>query len=229
MNWWQRIFKKEKPERTEQLSLKERISAFRNLPRFFRLVWQSSPGMMLANFILRILRSAIPVAILYVGKLIIDGIIHLKDNPSSQNFLWQLVALEFGLLIVSDALGRIISLFDTLIGEKFANSTSVQIMQHAARLDLEQFEDSQFYDKLERARQQTTGRTILLAQTLSQLQDAITMAFLAAGLIAFNPWLMVLLFIAVIPAFLGESHFNNRGYALFKTKILSAIRTVEKR
>src|SRR5215218_7254204 len=124
MKWWQRFFKKEKLEGSEQLSLKDRISALRNLPRFFRLVWQSSPGMMLANFVLRILRSAIPVAVLYVGKLIIDGIIHVKDTPSSQNFLWQLVALEFGLLIVSDALGRIVSLFDTLIGEKFANSTS---------------------------------------------------------------------------------------------------------
>ncbi|RYZ31057.1 MAG: ABC transporter ATP-binding protein [Chitinophagaceae bacterium] len=170
--------------------------------------------MMLANAVLRILRSAIPVAILYVGKLIIDGILHIKENPASQSFLWQLVAIEFGLLILSDGLGRLIGLFDSLIGEKFANSTSVQIMQHAAQLDLEQFEDSQFYDKLERARQQTTGRTILLAQVLSQVQDAITMAFLAAGLVAFNPWLMFLLLIAVIPAFLGESHFNNRGYAL---------------
>ena len=216
MNLWQRLFKKEKLEGAEQLSLKERISALRNLPRFFKLVWQSSPGMMLANFLFRILRSAIPVAVLYVGKLIIDGIIHLKDNTASQNFLWQLVVLEFGLLILSDTLGRIIGFFDTLMGEKFANTTSVQIMQHAAYLDLEQFEDSQFYDKLERARQQTTGRTILLSQVLSQLQDAITMIFLAAGLIAFNPWLMLLLFIAVIPAFLGESHFNNRGYALYR-------------
>src|SRR5829696_7171593 len=106
MNWWQGIFKKDKTEVTEQLSLKDRFSALRNLPRFFRLVWQSSPGMMLTNAILRILRSAIPVAALYVGKLIIDGIIHIKDNPSSQNFLWQLVAVEFALLIISDALGR---------------------------------------------------------------------------------------------------------------------------
>lgn len=217
MNLWQRLFTKQPDNATtEKLTLKDRVSALRNLPRFFRLVWQSSPGMMLVNIILRILRSAIPVAVLYIGKLIIDEIINIKDTPGSQNFLWQLVALEFGLLIFSDALGRIISLFDTLVGEKFANSTSIQIMQHAAQLDLEQFEDSQFYDKLERARQQTTGRTILLAQVLSQLQDAITMAFLAAGLVAFNPWLMALLFVAVIPAFLGESHFNNRSYALYR-------------
>jgi len=87
-------------------------------------------------------------------------------------------------------------------------------MQHAAILDLDQFEDSNFYDKLERARQQTIGRTILLSQVLSQVQDLITMGFLAAGLVIFNPWLILLLFIAVLPAFIGESYFNDRTYSL---------------
>ncbi|HVF81522.1 MAG TPA: ABC transporter ATP-binding protein [Flavisolibacter sp.] len=215
MNWWQRIFKNKGVDATtEQLSLKDRVSALRNLPRFFGLVWQSSPGMMIANIALRVLRSAIPLAMLYVGKQIIDGIVHLKDGVTSPGYLWQLVALEFGLAILSDVLSRGVSLLDTLIGDLFANSTSIKIMQHAARLDLEQFEDSQFYDKLERARQQTVGRTVLLSQVLSQLQEGITMAFLAVGLIAFNFWLILLLLLAVVPAFLGESHFNNRSYAL---------------
>ena len=87
-------------------------------------------------------------------------------------------------------------------------------MKHAAILDLEQFEDPVFYDKLERARQQTTGRTILLSQVLSQVQDLITMGFLAAGLIFFNPWLIVLLFITILPSFIGESYFNDQTYAL---------------
>ena len=215
MNWWQRLFKTEKGNTAaEQLSLKDRVSALRYLPRFFGLVWQSSPGMMVANIALRIMRSAIPLAMLYVAKLIIDGIVHLKDADASHNHLWNLVAVEFGLAILSDVLSRTVSLLDSLIGDLFANSTSVKIMQHAARLDLEQFEDSQFYDKLERARQQTIGRTVLLSQVLSQVQDTITMAFLAVGLLAFNPWLILLLLIAVVPAFLGESHFNNRSYAL---------------
>jgi ATP-binding cassette subfamily B protein len=215
MNWWQRLFtKKQSNTATEQLSLKDRVSALRNLPRFFGLVWQSSPGMMIGNISLRILRSAIPLAMLYVGKLIIDGIVHLKDAEISHDYLWQLVAIEFGLAILSDVLSRGVGLLDSLIGDLFANSTSIKIMQHAARLDLEQFEDSQFYDKLERARQQTVGRTMLLSQVLSQVQDSITMAFLAVGLVAFNPWLILLLGVAVVPAFLGESHFNNRSYAL---------------
>jgi ATP-binding cassette subfamily B protein len=66
---------------------------------------------------------------------------------------------------------------DSLLGDRFSNYTSVRIMSHAATLDLDQFENSTFYDKLERARQQTVGRTILLSQVLSQVQDLITMAF----------------------------------------------------
>ena len=202
-------------QQNEEVSFKERLSALRNLPRFFRLIWHTSPALTLSNILLRLLRSAIPVAILYVGKLIIDQIVHhLQHTPASNTFLWKLVALEFGLAVASDALNRVIILLDGLLGDLFSNQTSVKIMQHAAILDLDQFEDSLFYDKLERARQQTTGRTVLLSQVFSQVQDLITMGFLAAGLVAFNPWLILLLLVAVVPAFWGESYFNDRSYAL---------------
>ena len=165
---------------------------------------------------LRIIRSAIPVSLLYIGKLIIDEVVHLSQSSASlsHTHLWELVAIEFGLAILADALGRATSLVDSLLGDLFANHTSIRIMQHAATLDLDQFEDSVFYDKLERARQQTTGRTILLSQVLSQVQDLISMCFLAAGLVSFNPWLILLLFIAVLPAFIAESYFNDRNYSL---------------
>ena len=201
---------------TDQLTFKERLSSLSNLPRFFRLVWQTSKGLTIADCALRIVRSATPVALLYVGKLIIDEVIrisHVQGN-TSHTYLWTLVAAEFALAIISDALTRAITLMDSLLGDLFSNHTSVKIMEHAATLDLDQFENSTFYDKLERARQQTTGRTILLSQVLSQVQDLITMGFLAAGLLAFNPWLILLLLVAIIPAFIGESYFNDRSYAL---------------
>src|SRR6516225_5597447 len=198
-----------------EVTLKQRFSALGNLPAFFKQVWNTSSSLTLATGILRLIRSAIPVSILYVGKLIIDLVVHLSkrtDHGSTQ--LWELVIIEFALAILSDALGRVTTLIDSLLGDLFSNYTSVKIMEHAATLDLEQFEDSTFYDKLERARQQTIGRTILLSQVLSQLQDLITMAFLAAGLIVFNPWLIVLLFVTILPSFIGESYFNDQTYAL---------------
>jgi ATP-binding cassette subfamily B protein len=198
-----------------EITMKERFSALGNLPQFFKLVWETSPSFTLLNAFLRIVRSAIPVAVLYVGKLIIDLVVHItQGNNYDHKLLWQLVAIEFALAILSDALSRATTLIDSLLGDRFSNHTSVKIMAHAATLDLEQFEDTTFYDKLERARQQTIGRTILLSQVLSQVQDLITMSFLAAGLIVFNPWLIVLLFVAVLPAFMGEAHFNDRSYSL---------------
>ena len=195
----------------EKPTLKEKFAALRNLPRFFKLVWQTHKGYTILNALLRLIRSAIPVAMLYIGKLIIDEVVTLsKSTTTDHTFLWELVAAEFALAILSDALSRATSLVDSLLGDLFSNHTSVKIMEHAATLDLDQFEDSAFYDKLERARQQTVGRTILLSQVLTQVQDLITMVFLAAGLMAFNPWLILLLLVAIVPAFLGESYFNDR-------------------
>lgn len=197
------------------ISFKDRFSALGNLPAFFKMVWKTSPSFTICNIVLRIVRSAIPLAVLYTGKLIIDQVVFFTHTPAiSHKYLWQLVAVEFGLAILSDALSRATNLIDSLLGDLFSNYTSIKIMQHAAILDLDQFEDSTFYDKLERARQQTVGRTVLLSQVLSQLQDLITMLFLAAGLIVFNPWLILLLIVAVIPAFLGESYFNDKNYSL---------------
>ncbi len=199
----------------EKPTFKEKISALGNLPRFFKLVWQTNHWYTILDALLRLIRSAIPVSILYVGKLIIDEVVLLSKNHSANHkFLWELVTAEFALAIISDALARATSLVDSLLGDLFSNYTSVRIMEHAATLDLDQFEDSEFYDKLERARQQTIGRTILLSQVFAQVQDLITMGFLAAGLMAFNPWLILLLLIAIVPAFLGESYFNDRSYAL---------------
>jgi ATP-binding cassette, subfamily B, bacterial len=203
-------------QKEEPLTFKARLSALSNLPAFFKLVWETNPWMTLGNSILRISRAALPLAILYVGKLIIDQVVTLSKSsaPQSHDLLWKLVTAEFGLVVLSDILSRAINLMDSLLGDLFANHSSVKIMQHAATLDLDQFEDSVFYDKLERARQQTVGRTLLLSQVFAQMQDLITMVFLTVGLLAFNPWLILLLLTAVIPAFLGESYFNDKSYAL---------------
>jgi ATP-binding cassette subfamily B protein len=222
MSFLRRIFAAgpAKPRRDGKppLSLKERIKAFSNLPQLIRLIWATSKPLTVADFLLRLVKAAAPLALLYVGKLIINEIVGLIGASEPRNFdhLWFLVAAEFSIAALSDLLGRGIALIDSLLGDLFTNRTSLRIMEHAARLDLYHFEDSNFYDKLERARQQTTGRTALMTQLFSQLQDLITMAILAAGLIAFNPWLIVLLVVALVPAFLGEAHFNAKTYSFMR-------------
>ena len=206
------------PNEEEKRSWREQLAALRNLPPFLKLIWRTSPSLAFWNAALRVVKAAVPLAMLYVGKEIIDAVLALLDNPAaSQSYLWLMVGLELGLALFSDLLNRGINLLDGLLGDLVANKTSEDLIRHAAVLDLYQFEDAEFYDKLERARRQTTGRTILLSLVLTQAQDLITVLFLAAGLIAFNPWLLLILFIAIIPNFLQENYFNQQMYSLTRS------------
>lgn len=202
-------------KKKDKNSFQIQFSALKNLPEFFRLVWETNKYMAIGNIFLRIVKASIPLLILYIGKEIIDEIIRLVDvTDKDWSYLWVLIGVELGLAVFSDLINRVIILLDSLLGDLFSNRTSVQLIRHAATLDLYQFENPDFYDKLERARRQTTGRTVLMTQVLAQFQDVITIGFLGVGLLAFNPWLILILFVAVLPSFLGETHFNQRTYSL---------------
>ncbi len=192
-------------------SIRERVGALRNLPPFLKLVWQTSPAISVALIVLRLVRALLPVATLYVGALIIDAVV--KGIPSGEfGPIWRLLALEFALAVLSDILGRGVSLLDSLLGERFSIATSLRLMQHAATLDLEDFEDSEVQDRLERARQQASGRTGLMSQLFNQAQDVVTIVSFGAGLFVYAPWLLVLMAVALVPAFIGEVHFNAQAY-----------------
>ncbi|WP_313319735.1 ABC transporter ATP-binding protein [Stenotrophomonas sp.] len=213
------------PASSKKPSFRERVDAMRNLPPFLRQVWQTSRWLTIASLGLRLIRALMPVAMLYVGKLIIDEAVRLAGagampplaeafSSGYLNTLVELLLLELAIAIGSDLLGRLISYADSLLSELFTNATSVRLMEHAAELDLEDFEDPDLQDKLDRARRQTMGRMSLMSQLFGQVQDTITVISFAAGLIVYAPWLIVLLAIALVPAFIGESHFNTLGYSL---------------
>jgi len=163
-------------------------------------------------------KAAIPLGQLYVGKLIIDEVIHQISAPQKDfEQLWWWIGIELGLAVFSEIFNRMISLTDALLGDLYANHSSIELMHKAASLDLGMFEDSEFYDKLERARRQTTGRVVLMSMVLSQLQDLITIIFLGAGLVVFEPWLILILFIAVLPSFLSEAYFSRSSYSLVRS------------
>jgi ATP-binding cassette, subfamily B, bacterial len=207
-------------------SLKERFSALRTLKPFVAMVWRASPPLMSTSLALRLVRALVPVAALYVGKLIIDDVVRLVQMPghppdfdgwlASGELQWLgvLLGAEFGLAVLSDVLIRVVSLVDGLLSEKVTNASSVSLMEHAATLDLEDFEDAGFQDQLERARRQTSGRLTLMAQLLAQAQALVTVASFGAGLLLYAPWLIVLLLVALLPVFLGEQHFNARAYTM---------------
>ena len=207
-------------------SLRERVGALRNLPPFIALVWQTSPPLAIGECVLRLARALLPVATLYVGKLIIDEVIVLARTPRPPATIEEWIAagllsrigglllLEFALAVSSDILGRTVSLLDSLLSEQFSNVTSLRLMEHAATLDLEDFEDSELQDRLDRARRQASGRMTLIGQLFGQIQDLVTIVSFGAGLIVYAPWLIALLAVALVPAFVGEAHFNAQSYSL---------------
>lgn len=196
-------------------SWREGRAALRYIPPFLKLVWRAKPVYAVAMAVMRIVRAFVPVSVLWIGKLIIDAVISAHAGTSSLTHLWKLVALEIVIVIASEALARASALVESLLGDLFSNQTSVKLMEHAARLDLYHFESPAFYDQLERARRQTTGRIALLSQLLTMAQDALTLVSLSAALLAYSPWLLLLLAAAVTPSFLGETHFASLEYSLF--------------
>ena len=208
---------KKKPKPEAPKTFREQLAAFRNIPPFLRLIWKADARLTTANIILRVAQAALPTAILYVGKLIIDEVLLVIDGGGDTTFLWQMVALEFVLALLTDLFSRGTSLVDGLLSDLIANRTSVDIMRHAATLDLYQFEDADFYDKMERARRQTTGRSILMSQLLAQFQSVITIIVLGVSVVTFSPWLILLLVVAVIPSFIQENYFNQQKYSLTRS------------
>jgi ATP-binding cassette, subfamily B, bacterial len=195
-------------------SWQERLSALRNTPPVLKIVWQSGPGVVIFGLAARLFASLLPLALLWIPKLIIEAIVHAKaaDQPVSPR-LWWLVAAEFGLAVLTGILARAIDYSDSLLADKYTRHVSIQVMKHAAELDLIAYEDPVFYDRLERARVQATDRLGMIQQIGRLIQLVITTITLSAAIIFYSPWLMLLLIAGVLPAFLGESHFAFLGYA----------------
>src|SRR5258708_7110377 len=207
-------------------SLKQRFSALRTLRPFIAMVWRTSPSLTVSSLLLRLVRALLPVVSLYIGKLIIDDVVHLVQMPGRPatfeewltggllNWLGVLILAELALAVLSDILGRVVELVDSLLSERVTNASSVSLMKHAATLDLEDFEDAEVQDQLGRARRQTSGRLTLMSQLFGQAQDIVTVVSFAGGLLVYAPWLIVLLVVALVPAFLGEADFNAQTYTV---------------
>jgi ATP-binding cassette subfamily B protein len=200
-------------------SWRERLEALRYVPSLLKLVYESQPRYTASIILLRVLRAGVPVVQLWVGKLVIDGVVNAIETLRAGGdvawmYLGTLVALELIITVAGEGLARLSSLLESLLGDLFANRVSVRLMQHASALDLAQFEDPATYDHLERARRSTVRRIGLLSMLLKTLQDLITLVTLVAALSVYVPWLLLLLAVAVIPAFLGETRFAALEYSL---------------
>lgn len=193
----------------------ERFHALRNVPPLLKMVWQTSPTLSLSTLLLRCAAAFFPLATLWISKLIIDlvvrGITHHQPNYPA---IGKLLLLELAVAIASDTTGRFISLVDSLLGDQFTNYINVRLMEHANSLDLLSFEDPVFYDKMERARRQTSARLGMLGGLAGMVQQLLTLLSLLSAVILFSPWLLLLLVAATIPVFFGETRFALLNYSM---------------
>lgn len=196
-------------------SLKKSFSALIYIPRFFKEIWNTNKKLFLGSAFCRLIGAVLPVIILWIGKIIIDEIIlQTKLEVTDLTQLWTYVGIEFGLIVLSDLVSRAIQLTDSLLGDAYSIDTSVRIIKKTNQIDISLLEDSEFYDKLERARTQTTSRVGLMSNALGEVQSLISIATLVAGLIYFEPYLIILLVLSIIPAFINEIWFSQQQYSL---------------
>src|SRR6202035_4424873 len=192
----------------------ERISALANVPAVLKIVWDSGPAVVVFGLVSRLLSSLLPVALLWITKLIIDGIVHaVSTHQPVQPGVWWLVAAEFSLAVLNSILLRTIDYSDSLLADKYTRHVSIRVLEHASSLDVTAYEDPVFYDRLERARVQATDRLVMIQAVGRLVQQVITTITLSVSIMFFSPWLMLLLILGVVPAFMGESHFAFLGYA----------------
>jgi ATP-binding cassette subfamily B protein len=195
-------------------SWRERARALKNVPALLRIVWASGPDVVGAGLAIRIVAALIPFMMLAVSKQILDGVQIKSNGGALPEHFWTLVGLECGLAVAGAVMGRTIGFFDALLADRFTRHVSVEVMRHASQLDLTSYENPAFHDMLERARVQATDRIAMIQAMGAVLQQIIIAVSLSLSILYFSPWLLALLILAVVPAFLGESHFAFLGYAL---------------
>jgi ATP-binding cassette, subfamily B, bacterial len=191
----------------------DRLRALRNVPPVLHFVWESGPAVVFWNIAIRILVAFLPVGIGIIGRFIIDGVNRIRMHQPLPQHFWWLVAAEMGLAVITGILSRSVDYFDNLLADRYTHHVSVEVMCKAAALDVTVYEDPVFYDRLERARVQATDRLAMIQQMGRLIQQTVGAIAFSAVLLKYSPFLLMLLVIGIIPAFLGESHFAFLTYA----------------
>lgn len=183
---------------------------FGHTRRTLTLVWASSPSLLVYLTGLSVAGAGLPLGVAYAGKRIIDAVV-LHDR--SLTLTW--VAVELALVALSAATQRAQGLVRSLLGARLGTDVNVQILEKALRLDLQFFEDAEFYDKLTRARREASSRPVaLLSESFALVQNAVTLVGYAVMLAHFSPWIVLGLLLATLPATLSEMRYSKIAFRI---------------
>ena len=198
------------------------LGVFAYSKRALVLVWTTNKALSVTLALLTLIAGVLPAAVAYIGAQIVDAVIHAADlhrhtGATVLTHVWKYVGLEALLVAATSMSQRGISLAQSLLRAQLGQRVNVMILEKALTLDLTQFEDSEFYDKLTRARREASSRPLsLVMRTFGLLQNAISLVSFGGLLIRFSPWAVVLLILAGLPAFLAEAKFSGEAFRLFR-------------
>ncbi len=206
-------------DKTEAVGFMSRAhGVFGYSKRALDLVWTTSRPLTLALALLTLIAGVLPAVVAYIGQLIVDGVVAAMKSPNHEigQVLW-LVAMEALVVILIAASQRGLSASQSLLRALLGQRVNVMILEKALTLQLENFEDSEFYDKLTQARREASRRPLsLVNRTFSLVQNGISLVSYAILLFAFSPWAVVILVCAGLPSFFAEAKFSGDAFQLFR-------------
>jgi ATP-binding cassette, subfamily B, bacterial len=198
------------------------LGVWRYSRRAIELVWSTSRPLTIALGSLTVLAGLLPAGAAYVGKLIVDtvvaaiGVVQAGGEPDYTGLLL-LVALEGALVAGLAGTQRGTDFCQSLLRVLLSQRVNVMILEKALTLELAQFEDSEFYDKLNRARQEASSRPLsLVTRTFSLARNGISLISYAALLLQFSPWAVAILVVAGLPVFFAETRFSGERFRVFR-------------
>jgi ATP-binding cassette subfamily B protein len=198
------------------------LGVFRYSRRAVELVWTTSRRLTAALALLTVLAGVLPAVMAWVGALIIDAVVaaartQQETGAAQLSGVFGLVALEGGVVAALAGAQRGISLCQSLLRAQLGQRVNVMILEKALTLDLTHFEDSEFYDKLTRARREASSRPLsLVMRTFGLAQNGISLTSYGLLLVQFSPWAVAVLVLAGLPSFLAEAKFAGNAFRLFR-------------
>ena len=194
---------------------KEIRSLLGNTPRLIQLVWLSSPGWLIVSIAITLVSALVPVAQLYISKLIVDHVVSILASPTAgfTPYLSLLVLTGFGLLLLREVLKQLNAYVSRVLNDQFLLHANVQLLQQAMRLDLAHYESAEFHDVLNRAQQSGSNYPLRVVELLSRLLGSTTrLVGLLTLLLRFSPSVMGLLLVSVLPTFWVGIRYSNRRF-----------------
>ncbi len=212
-----------KPENSEN-RLARYLSVFKYSKVALQIVWGTSAALTIVLGLANLVAGVMPAAIAFVGQFIVDSVVAAVQqsgaaSEQARSDVLFYVLLEAGLVVIMTGAQRINTVCQSILRVLLGNRVNVMILEKALTLELAHFEDSEYYDKLVRARREASSRPLsLVTKTFDVIKDFISLLTVGALLFQFSPYAVLLLGLAGVPAFVAEARFSGEAFRIYRRR-----------